>query len=374
MSEVGRLTGLRVCRFGSYDSNYSRNVIIDKCLKRAGADIVEVRDHRSLAVRTPRLVGRALRERFDVILVGFRAHSDMLSASLLARVRGVPLIFDPLLSRYEEKVVDRQLVQPRSWLARWYRLSDACGCRLADTVLLETDTQAAYFARTFSMPASRFRRVWLGADDEVMYPRQSSASSASTRPFTVFFYGRFSPLHGVEHIIRAAAILQQRADPVRFVLVGAGQMYTMARELADRIGVDTIEFVPPVPYADLAVMMSEADVCLGSFGTTARAQRVIPNKVFDALAVRRPVLTADTPAVREVLAPGEHVWVCPPGDAEGLADAIALLKRDPDLRRSLADQGYQRFAERFSLAAIARELGEIVSHLLQGNIAHSLPR
>ena len=368
---MGRLTGLRVCRFGSYDSRYSRNVIIDKCLKRAGADIVEVRDHRALAIRTPLLVGRALKERFDVILVGFRAHSDMLAASLLARVRGVPLIFDPLVSRYEERVVDRQLVGPHSWLARWYRLSDACGCRLADTVLLETEAHIAHFARTFSMPASRFRRVWLGADDEIMYPRPSPAGD---RPFTVFFYGRFSPLHGVEHIIRAAAILQQRADPVRFVLVGAGQTYPMARELADRVGADTIEFVPPVPYADLAGMMSEADLCLGSFGTTARVQRVIPNKVFDALAVRRPVLTADTPAIREALTPGEHVWVCPAGDAEALADAIALLERDLDLRRSLADNGYQRFRERFSLEAIARDLAEVVSHLLQGHIAHSLPR
>ena len=368
---MGRLTGLRVCRFGSYDSHYSRNVIIAKCLKRAGADIVDVMDHGSLAARTPRLVGKALRERFDVILVGFRAHSDMLSASLLARVRGVPLIFDPLVSRYEERVIDRQLVRPDSWLARWYRLIDASGCRLADTVLLETEMQVAHFARTFSIPASRFRRVWLGADDEIMYPRRSSAGG---RPFTVFFYGRFSPLHGVEHIIRAAVILQQRADAVRFVLVGAGQTYQMARALAERVGADTIEFVQPVPYTELAGMMSEADMCLGSFGTTARAQRVIPNKVFDALAVRRPVLTADTPGIREALTPGEHVWVCPAGDGEALADAIALLKRDPDLRRSLADNGYQRFTERFSLEAIARDLGEIVSHLLQGDIAHSLPR
>lgn len=368
---MGRLTGLRVCRFGSYDSHYSRNVIIDKCLKRAGADIVDVMDHRALAVRTPLLVGRALRERFDLILVGFRAHSDMPSASLLARMRGVPLIFDPLVSRYEERVIDRQLVRPRGWLARWYRAIDACGCRLADTVLLETEAQVAYFTRTFSMPASKFHRVWLGADDEIMYPRPASAGD---RPFTVFFYGRFSPLHGVEHIIRAAAILQQRADAVRFVLVGAGQTYRMARELADRVGADTIEFVPPVPYTDLAGMMSEADVCLGSFGMSARVQRVIPNKVFDALAVRRPVLTADTPAIREALTPGEHVWVCPAGEGEAIADAIALLKRDPDLRRSLADNGYQRFRERFSLEAIARDLGEMVSHLLQGDIAHSLPR
>ena len=67
--------------------------------------------------------------------------------------------------------------------------------------------------------------------------------------FTVFFYGRFSPLHGIEHIIRAAALLEARRNPVRFVLVGAGQTYQTMRDLAERFGVSTVEFVGAVPYS-----------------------------------------------------------------------------------------------------------------------------
>jgi glycosyltransferase involved in cell wall biosynthesis len=330
---------------------------------------VRIRDDRSLLLRTPALLRRALRIRFDVIIVGFRAHSDMFVATLLSKIRGVPLIFDPLTSRYEERVIDRQLDREGSWLARWYAVTDQAGCKAADLLLLETDAQISYFVQTFALARSQCRRVWLGADDEIMRPH---ASSSSRGLYTVFFYGGFSPLHGVEHIVRAAARLEQRHEPVTFVLVGAGQTYQMARELAERLGVSTIRFLEPVPYPKLAVMMSEADVCLGSFGTTSRAQRVIPYKVFDALAVGRPVITADTPAIREALTHGQHAWLCPCGDGEALADAIARLKRQPDLCRSLAANGHQLFKERFSLEAMTRDLAEIVGQLVRDKGAHSL--
>ena len=374
ISDLRPLTGVRVCYFGRYDPKYSRNVIITKCLERAGAEVVHVRDDRSLPFRTPVLLWRALRARFDVIIVGFRAHSDVFLARLVASGRRVPLIFDPLTSRYEEKVIDRQLVRPDSWLARWYWFSDRAGCRVADRILLETDAQISHFATTFDVSREKCRRFWLGADDDVMRPSASAGTSASHGEFTVFFYGRFSPLHGVEHIVRAAALLEAHRNPVRFILVGSGQTHPMVRELTEGLRASTVEFVDPVPYRTLARMMSDADICLGSFGTTARAQRVIPYKVFDALAVGRAIITADTPAVREALTHGEHAWLCPPGDAEKLAEAIAALKGDPSLRQSLGASGHQLFVERFSLEAMTRDCAAIVGELVRDRRAYTLSR
>jgi glycosyltransferase involved in cell wall biosynthesis len=361
ISDPRPLTGLRVCYFGRYDPHYSRNIITAKCLRRAGAEVVSIRDDRSLALRTPTLLRRALQTGFDAVIVGFRAHSDMLPARWLAARRGVPLIFDPLVSRYEERVVDRALVRPSSPLAGWYRVTDRTACRAADRILLETNEQIAYFSRSFALPVSRFRRLWLGADDEVMRPVQTARP---TEVFTVFFYGRFSPLHGAEYIVRAAADLERRHEAARFVLVGGGQTYEKARALAASLGVSTILFRPPVPYAELAIGMAQADVCLGSFGTTARAERVIPNKVFDALAAGRPVLSADTPGVREALTHGDTAWLCPSGNSEAIADALVELKRNPDLRRSLAEKGHELFRARFSLEAITADLGGIIRELL----------
>jgi glycosyltransferase involved in cell wall biosynthesis len=332
---------------------------------------VRIRDDRPLLVRTPSLLQRAWGAAFDAVIVGFRAHSDMFAARLVARSRPVPLIFDPLTSRYEERVIDRQQVRPGSWLSRWYHMTDAAGCRAADRLVLETDAQIAYFVDTFAVPRARCRRLWLGADDDVMRPLPTVTKCDA---FTVFFYGRFSPLHGVEHIVRAAAHLELQREAVRFVLVGAGQTYQMARRLADQLEVSTIRFLDPVPYAHLAAMMSEADVCLGSFGTTARAQRVIPNKVFDALAVGRAIVTGDSPASREILVHAHNAWLCPCGDAEALADSLVRLKRDPDLRETIARRGHELFIEHFSLEAMTRAVAGIVGELVRGHGAPAISR
>jgi glycosyltransferase involved in cell wall biosynthesis len=121
-----------------------------------------------------------------------------------------------------------------------------------------------------------------------------------------------------------------------------------------------IEFVGLVSPPELRRLICDSDICLGIFGTSPKARRVIPNKVFDALACRRPVITADTPAVRECLSDGETAKLCPAGDAVALADAIATPRAGTSLRRGIATAGHELFRRRFSLDALAADVGRLV--------------
>jgi GT2 family glycosyltransferase len=83
---------------------------------------------------------------------------------------------------------------------------------------------------------------------------------------------------------------------------------------------------------------------------------VIPNKVYEAAAVGRAVVTADTPAIREVFEDGRELALC---RADGLALAAAVARlADPvdgrSLRESLGDAARRRMLERFSAAALGR--------------------
>src|SRR4029453_14248254 len=91
-----------------------------------------------------------------------------------------------------------------------------------------------------------------------------------------------------------------------------------------------VEHVPWVEYEQLPDELRRASCALGIFGTSAKAARVIPNKVFQALACGTPVVTADTPAARELLRDGVSALLVPPGDPQALASAV---RRPPSHRR-----------------------------------------
>jgi glycosyltransferase involved in cell wall biosynthesis len=356
------LGGLRVCYLGHHDPSYARNRILTKALSRMGAQVTHVVDTRRFPLRYLTFFKEIVRREFDIILVGFPGHTDVPIGRLIASVQHLPLVFDAFISLYDMSVYDRKTIAAGNFSAKRYFIVDKVACDLADVVLLDTNTHISYFATQFGIPSSKFRRVWVGADDEIMHPYPSITQETE---FTVFFYGSFIPLHGVEYIIEAAKILETQHQPVQFVIVGAGQTYPTIRKTAESLKVSTVRFLGKVPYEELPVLISRSHVCLGIFGTTPKAQRVIPNKVFDGIAVRRPVITADTPAIREVLTHNENVLLCPVGNGEALANAILRLKRDRPLREYIAKNGYEYFKTHFSISAIAKELAIIMKELLR---------
>jgi glycosyltransferase involved in cell wall biosynthesis len=128
-------------------------------------------------------------------------------------------------------------------------------------------------------------------------------------------------------------------------LIGDGQLGGWLQGELARSRPPGLEREHWVPYESLGHELAGSAICLGIFGTSAKAARVIPNKVYQAMAVGRPVVTADTAAVREVLTDGDSALLVPPGDAEALADAMRRLGDDPGLRARLGASAHRRFLE-----------------------------
>jgi glycosyltransferase involved in cell wall biosynthesis len=355
------LAGLRVCHFGHFSPDYSRNRIMRKALIRAGADVVEVVDERRYASRTPSLVRQGARARFDVVLVGFPGHADVGAARVVSWLRGSPVILDAFTSLWEAAVSDRKVTRGRSLGALRYRLEDQLACSLADLVLLDTHAHCQYFSKELKVSPAKLRAVPVGADDDIMRPQPPLDLGDI---FRVFFYGSFIPLHGVEYIVEAGRLLERAGVPVQFSLLGAGQTRHQMERRARKLKLSNLQFLDRRPYVELPGAMAQSHVCLGIFGKTPKAARVIPNKVFDAVACRRAVITRDSPAVREWFTDRENVWLCSPGDPESLAEAIAEL-RDEATRERVAQAGLELFRRSFSLNAMASRLAELVREVVE---------
>ena len=143
----------------------------------------------------------------------------------------------------------------------------------------------------------------------------------------VLYFGQYLPLHGLDVVVDAIGRLATRED-LRFTLIGTGEDRNRVERLLRATRAD-VSFVNWVPYAELGARIARADITLGIFGSSAKARMVIPNKVYEAATVGAAIVTADTPAAREVFRDREHLLLC---DANGasLAAAIAELTGGAD--------------------------------------------
>jgi glycosyltransferase involved in cell wall biosynthesis len=352
------MTPPRVCFVGAYQPDYPRNLILRRGLALHGVEVTGVNAPRELG--TPgrmRAIARAFpaaAPACDVILLAEFGQSLAPLAWWLARRFRKRLVVDAFTPLYDSAVGDRGVARPRSLAALRYRLIDWLSLRLADLVFTDTDQHAGYFAETYRVPRPKLVPIPVGASRE-WFEAGAATSAFAGDGLTVQFYGSYIPLHGVETILRAADRLRARPD-LRFELIGRGQTYPAMRSLADRLALPNVAFCDPVPSADLPARAAQADISLGIFGTTGKAGRVIPNKVYQALALGRAVVSASTPALLAAFTPGEHLLAVPPGDDAALADAIAQLADDPALRARLGAAGRARMAAEFDEAAVGRRL------------------
>jgi glycosyltransferase involved in cell wall biosynthesis len=163
------------------------------------------------------------------------------------------------------------------------------------------------------------------------------------------------PLQGVETILAAA----RAAPEIDFRLVGSGQLEGL---LAARP--PNVEHVPWIEYERLPAEIRRAGCSLGIFGTSDKAQRVIPNKAFQAIACAAPLVTADTPAARELLVDEESALLVPPGDAKALAHAVRRLATDSELGRRIGDGGRVAYEREASEAVLGVRWRAIIERLL----------
>lgn len=380
---------MKVCYFGTYERNYPRNKIIIDGLRKNDVEVVEC--HFPLWELTRDKTGDYLGLRsivaliakvglgylklikryflnigdYDVMMVGYIGQLDIFLAKILTIFpKRRRLIFNPSISLYDTLITDRKLFRENSIISKIFFLLDKWSFKLSGLIILDTYAHIDYISERFNIDKGKFRKVSVGADEEYFYPISKEGDEDK---FVVLFIGKFIPLHGIPHIIKAAKLLEDEPD-VKFEIVGSGQLYGEIMSLCNELAVKNIEFTDWIEYEKLSEKMAEADVCLGIFGNGVKAKMVVPNKVFQALAMGKPVITGDSMAARELLVGGENAILCEMGNPEAIRDMILLLKEDIKLWEKVAEHGSLLFKERLSPMALGGKVKAICDELLRGQL------
>jgi glycosyltransferase involved in cell wall biosynthesis len=297
-----------------------------------------------LAAAEGQLLARAAPDA-DAVIVGYPGHLDVPVARI--RARGRPIVFNPLVSLADTLVSDRRRFEPSTLAARALERIDRAAFDAADLVVADTDAQRRFFAQ---LTRTEVDACFVGAEERLFTPGWSPPPE-----FDVLFVGKLIPLQGVDVVLESA----RRLPELRFRLVGSGQLEPLLRHRPANV-----DHRPWIPYEELPAAFHQAGCALGIFGTTDKAQRVIPNKAFQALACGTPLVTADTPAARELLVDGESTLLVPPGDPDALAAAIGRLADDSTLAARLSAGGRAAFEHKASEAVLGGRWRRLIERLV----------
>jgi len=341
---------LVVCFFGRYDNLYSRNRILIKGLQENGIEVIECRTDLKGLTKYFDLIKKhwKIRKQYDVLFVAFPGwHSVVLSKFLTRK----PVIFDAFVSVYDSTVFDRKNTKQGSLKAKYFWLMDKWACKLADKVILDTNEHIKYFVEEFGLKKEKFSRLWVGSSSDIFLPLEVKKKSDK---FIVHYHGNVIPLQGVKYILQSAKLLEQYND-IQFNLIGSRVKKWYKKE-----NCTNVNFIENVLYEKLSEYIGQSDICLGIFGDTNKTQRVIPNKVYEYVACKKPVITADTPAIRELFT-DEDLLLIPTANPKILVQAILQLKRNKELRKKLSENSYNKFIQNVTPKILGRRLTEIIN-------------
>lgn len=344
------------------DLVYPRNLLLRSALAGRFSVRVVVRAGQGNAVR------RYLRDLVaawratsgaDVVVVAEFSLPFVPIAWAMARVRGASLVVDRFVGRHETVIGDWAASSPNSPRSAFARLVDHFSVRLADLVLIDTEVRAEGLRASHRIARSRVLSIAVGAP-----PWATSAAPrawcSDGDPLRILYYGWYIPLHGVSTIIEALAATTR---DVHLTLVGQAEHSGGVRDtraLAQTLSVDErCRFVDSaVGSARLAELVADTDVVLGVFGGSAKASGVVPNKVWQGLAMGRPVVTRRSPALDSLtraVPPGQLITI-PPEDPKALARVLDGLADAPRRvfpgTREIVDRLVERDLVRF-VAAMA---------------------
>lgn len=347
---------MKVCWFGIYERDYSRNHVLISGLRKNGVEVVECNAYDSSKSGLAKYFNlikklRALRNEYDVLFCAFPINYNVIIAKIFQKK---PICIDAFFPLYDAYVKDRKVVSKYSVRGLVYRWLDIWNLKLASVVITDTEQHRTYWKQLWE--EVNVAVVPVGAHTEAFFPIKSESKS-KTDNFLVTFHGSYIPLQGIEKIVDAAEILKEEKN-ITFRFIGRGKLFPVIQQriLDKQLG---IELLPWLTTAELNVKLNEADVVLGVFGDTEKTDRVVPNKVFQGIAVKKPVITKDTVAIREIFTT-EELLLCENNPAS-IASSVRYLYENESKRQVLADRGHERFRSSFT----EKELGRLCKDILQ---------
>lgn len=299
------------------------------------------------------LAWRSLRRPYHTVEV-YNLPDFLMFAALPARLRGSRVVLY-LFEMMPEQLCNQHGTPFRQPLARLLRWVERISVRFADRVVTVSPHQKlAVMARCH--PGAEPEVVANVPDERLFFPRPRAEG-----PFRLLTHGSLLPRYGIDVLVRAVPRISEEIPNLEVWITGQGEDKPRLERLARKLGVErVVRFFPWAPLEQLPQHIAQVDIGI----VTTPAPWLLPNKLFDYVAMGKPVVASDNEAIRAVFADTDVAYF-QPGESGDLARRVLELHADPDLACGLAEnasRAYQPYRWQTASQRYAAMHSELAGH------------
>ncbi|MEU8041559.1 glycosyltransferase [Streptosporangium sp. NPDC049078] len=286
------------------------------------------------------------------------------SVALAVRERtGTPMVYE-VRGFLEETWASRDPKRIGSQRHVLQRDREAFIMRSADAVVTLAETMATEIVER-GVPREKIYLAPNAVDDSLLsaeYDGAAFRAAYGIEPGEIVM-GSVSSIvayEGFATMINAAALLRDEGAPVKVLLVGDGVERAALLEQVEELGLGDIAILPGRVGPDEALQAQAAiDIFVCPREDLRVCRLVTPLKPVEAMALGKPVVLSDLPALSELVGSEGAGLLVPPGDPEALAKAIAGLRDDPERRAGMGEAGRAEVAAKRTWSRIAETYRDI---------------
>lgn len=212
-----------------------------------------------------------------------------------------------------------------------------------------------------------------GADVEFWQPQRNSHQLREklglAERFVVLYIGAHGISHGLDRVLDAAHELQDHSQ-VCFLFVGDGAEKQKLEQRAQQLGIRNVTFMGAVGKEEVRDYYQLADLCLVPLKNIPLFETFIPSKLFEMMAMARPIIGSVRGESAEILQRSGSAIVVEPENSKQLADAILdLSRRSPADRQEMGERGRNFVVAHYSRRALAEAYLEVLEQAIASAVS-----
>jgi len=320
-----------------------------------------VRNKHRGALRYIEVILKLIKVRFlinpDIYLVTFRGY-EILPFVMLVGI-GKKIIFDEFINLVEWVVYEHKKLKPAGFAAGLLRSVYRLLLINTNVILTDTSSHAESSSEIMNIPSAKYQPLIVGTDEKMFKEASSIPKVDNSDVFKVFYYGSMLPLHGVDVVLGAAKLLNDKKN-IQITLIGGNEKTECMVNDAIKMGAN-IDYKSWVKFEDLPGYIQNADVCLaGPFGGTVQSQYVITGKAYQFLQMKRPIIVGKNKE-SHIFTNKKDAIIVKQADAKELASGIEWAYKHRSNLPDIGQAGYRLYRQKLSGAVLTAQIKELLT-------------